>query len=89
VSQSKKLTFGIDGMGCEDCVAAIENAVMPLAGVAYVGVSLTRGTMTVRANRAIDLEDLCARVAALGYGIGTGAAAGEKTILPACGCRSR
>ncbi|MBU1335770.1 MAG: cation transporter [Alphaproteobacteria bacterium] len=45
---SSKLTFTIGGMGCPDCVAAIENAVMSLPGVLYVGVSLAGATLTVR-----------------------------------------
>ena len=65
-----KLTFAIHGLGCMDCVAAIENAVMPLMGVAYVGVSLSGGTMTVRPGPGFDLPSVVSRVQRLGYGVG-------------------
>lgn len=64
-----KLTFAIQGMACEGCVAAIENAVMPMAGVAYVGVSLSRGTMTVRPGPDFDPVAMVSRIMALGYGV--------------------
>lgn len=69
MNRPDKLTFQIAGMGCDVCVAAIENAVMTLPGVDYVGVSLSRGTMTVRPGPGLDLERLVTVVVGLGYGI--------------------
>lgn len=78
-----KLTFAIDGLGCIDCVSALENAVMPLRGVDYVGVCLSSRTMTVRPGPDIDLSDIAQRVTALGYGFDTGKREGS----PVTSCR--
>lgn len=64
-----KLTFAIHGMGCEGCVTAIENVVMPMAGVAYVGVSLISGTMTIRPGPGFKSFDLVSKITSLGYGV--------------------
>lgn len=69
MTRAEKLTFAIAGMGCVDCVAAIENAVMPMAGVEYVGVSLSSRTMTVRPGPGFDLAAMASRVRSLGYGV--------------------
>ena len=69
MTRAEKLTFAITGMGCVDCVAAIENAVMPMAGVEYVGVSLSSRTMTVRPGPGFDLAAIASRVRLLGYGV--------------------
>lgn len=69
MTRAEKLTFAITGMGCVDCVAAIENAVMPMAGVEYVGVSLSSRTMTVRPGPGFDLAATASRVRVLGYGV--------------------
>lgn len=53
---AEKLT--VSGMGCDGCVSVIENAVMPLPGVAYVGVCLTGGTMTLRPSIGLDATDM-------------------------------
>lgn len=69
MTRAEKLTFAITGMGCVDCVAVIENAVMPMAGVEYVGVSLSSRTMTVRPGPEFDLAAIASRVRLLGYGV--------------------
>lgn len=83
---SSKMTFGIEGLGCVDCVAVIENAVIPLAGVSYVGVSLSGRTMTVRPGAGFDLAAMVSRVTALGYGIGD--VGSEAPPGTPCRCRS-
>lgn len=80
-----KLTFAIHGMGCEGCVTAIENAVMPMAGVAYVGVSLSRMTMTVRPGPDFDPVSMISRIMALGYGVDEARLGGIRSN--SCPCR--
>lgn len=80
-----KLTFAIHGLGCSDCVAAIENAVMPLKGVAYVGVSLSGRSITIRPSPGFDLPSLVSKVRLLGYGVGEDV--GENFVrLAGCPC---
>ena len=66
MTKRAKLTFAIANLGCSNCVAAIENAVMPLPGVAYVGVSLTGGTMTVRPGPDLNVGAVMSKPAAWG-----------------------
>lgn len=81
-----KLTFSISGMGCDGCVAAIENAVLQLQGVAYAGVSLNSGTMTIRPGHELDVSALTAKVSAMGYAI-EAAMDGHGTVpVSSCPC---
>jgi copper chaperone CopZ len=84
-----KMTFAVTGMGCEDCVSAIENAVMPLQGVAYVGVCLSDGTMTVRPTPGLDVPDMIARVVAMGYGVSAPGSSTVEVTARTCPCRGR
>lgn len=86
MTRAEKLTFTITGMGCVDCVAAIENAVMPMAGVEYVGVSLSSRTMTVRPGPGFDLAAIAGRVRLLGYGVDE---EGRHDAAPRSGCPCR
>jgi len=70
VNRPDKLTFVVGGMGCPGCVSVIENAVMPIPGVAYVGVSLASGTMTLRPGPGLDVDQVLSIVDALGYRVG-------------------
>ncbi|WP_051960691.1 heavy-metal-associated domain-containing protein [Devosia riboflavina] len=81
MNRPEKLTFQLAGMGCDGCVTAVENAVMVLPGVAYVGVSLSAGTMTVRPGPGFDPAALAIVVAGLGYGID-----GEQASGADCPC---
>ncbi|WP_375600405.1 cation transporter [Devosia sp. Naph2] len=69
MTRAEKVTFSITGMGCVGCVSAIENAVMPMKGVEYVGVSLSLMTMTVRPGPGFELAAIASRVRLLGYGV--------------------
>ena len=84
-----KLTFAVTGMGCEGCVSAIENAVMPLQGVAYVGVCLSDATMTVRPGPGLDVPDMIAQVAAMGYGVSVQGSSMVEVKARTCPCRDR
>lgn len=86
MTRPDKLTFSLQGLGCIDCVAAIENAVMPLAGVSYVGVSLFAKTMTVRPAPSFDVTAMVSRVQALGYRIDD--IDSETSVVVRCRCRS-
>lgn len=82
-----KLTFTIEGLGCMDCVAGIENAVMSLTGVSYVGISLSGRTMTVRPGPGFGLPAMVSKVQLLGYGMGDDVA--EHVVrLAGCSCRT-
>jgi copper chaperone CopZ len=85
----EKLTFAVTGMGCDGCVSAIENAVMPLQGVAYVGVCLSDATMTVRPGLGLDVSGIIARVAAMGYGVSAQGSSSAQIVHRACPCRDR
>jgi copper chaperone CopZ len=79
-----KLTFAVTGMGCEGCVDVIENAVMPMTCVAYVGISLSGGTMTVRPGPGFDPVAMVSRIVALGYGVDEAPVEGNRSN--ACPC---
>lgn len=81
-----KLTFAIHDLGCTDCVSTIENAVMPLPGVTYVGVSLSRGAMTIRSGLDFDGAAI-SKVRLLGYGVGDDCAE-DVAWLAGCPCRA-
>lgn len=83
-----KLTFAVVNMGCPDCVAAIENAVMPLPGVVYVGVSLTGGTMTIRPGPGLNTAVIVSKLAGLGYAVVDEVGHDSRPASP-CPCRSR
>jgi copper chaperone CopZ len=86
MSRPEKLTFAITGMGCVDCVAVIENAVMPMPGITYIGVSLSSGTMTIRPGPGFEKSVLINRVTSLGYGVGD--ESGTPALVPGpCPCR--
>jgi copper chaperone CopZ len=69
MTRAEKLAFAVKGMGCDGCVAAIENAVMSMPGVAYVGVCLSSMTMTIRPCEGFDFETTVAEVRSLGYDV--------------------
>ncbi|KFC70286.1 copper ion binding protein [Devosia sp. LC5] len=88
MTKRAKLTFAIANLGCSNCVAAIENAVMPLPGVAYVGVSLTGGTMTVRPGPDLNVGAIVSKLMGLGYVV-VDEFCTDSRWLAACPCRSR
>jgi len=69
MTRAEKVTFSITGMDCVGCVSAIENAVMPMKGVEYVGVCYSSMTMTVRPGPGVDVAAIASRVRLLGYGV--------------------
>lgn len=84
----EKLTIGIAGMACDGCVHVLENAVNRLPGIAYVGVSLSGASMTVRSGQGFDLADLFGCVKALGYEVSE--VGKEFPGIPTeCSCRAR
>jgi copper chaperone CopZ len=84
--RGEKLTFVIEGLGCDGCVAAIENSVCPMPGVTYVGVSLSGGTMTIRAGTGLDAAGVLEKVRSMGYGVQAGPGV-DATLLRECPCR--
>ena len=57
----------IEGMGCDGCVAAVDEALRKLPGVSQVRVDLAAGTAEVEAERSIDRAALVAAVDGAGY----------------------
>ena len=84
----EKLTIGIAGMACDGCVQVLENAVNRLPGIAYVGVSLSGASMTVRSGEGFDLANLFGCVKALGYEVSEAGKAFPGTSMD-CPCRAR
>ncbi|OYR20731.1 copper-translocating P-type ATPase [Brucella thiophenivorans] len=54
-------------MDCASCATKIDTAVRRVGGVQDVSVSVTNGTMTVNHDGSASLDDITAKVSALGY----------------------
>lgn len=57
----------IEGMGCEGCVATVQEALAALPGVRRVAVALDQGTAEVEVEAPTDRGALVAAVEAAGY----------------------
>jgi copper chaperone CopZ len=57
----------IEGMGCDGCVAAVDDALRTLPGVTRVDVDLAAGTAEVELERPADPAPLLAAIAGAGY----------------------
>ncbi len=57
----------VEGMGCDGCVAAVDEALRKLPGVARVRVELAAGTAEVELARPADLAPLLAAIDRAGY----------------------
>jgi Cd2+/Zn2+-exporting ATPase len=79
--------FRIEGMDCAACATKIETAVARLPGIEEVGVSVTAGTLRVRAADPAAFAPIEEQVRALGYGIApaAGDAAKAHAHQPAAG----
>jgi copper chaperone CopZ len=60
------LTYGVPGVSCAHCKAAIEQEVAPLAGVESVDVDLDAKTVTV-SGEALDERAIVAAIGEAGY----------------------
>ncbi|WP_082102235.1 heavy-metal-associated domain-containing protein [Devosia psychrophila] len=88
MTSSAKLTFAVAGLGCPGCVPAIENAVMRLPGILYVGVSLSGGTMTITPGPDFERERVITALAGLGYDV-DGTRTDPLGGAVSCPCRER
>lgn len=61
------LRFRVEGMDCASCATKIDTAVRRINGVEDVSVSVTNGTMTVNHDGSASLDEIAAKVSALGY----------------------
>ena len=61
------LRFSVEGMDCASCAAKIDTAVRRVGGVQDVSVSVTNGTMTVNHDGSASVDEIAAKVTALGY----------------------
>jgi Cd2+/Zn2+-exporting ATPase len=76
--------FRVDGMDCASCAAKIDTATRRFDGVENVSVSVVAGTMTVRHQLGVDLQQIVSRVKSLGYKAEIiNAAGGDTTKLAA------
>ncbi|HET6467391.1 MAG TPA: heavy metal-associated domain-containing protein [Geminicoccaceae bacterium] len=62
-----RLTLTIHGMGCEGCVAAVNEAVERVPGVQKVRVDLARGRAEVEGDPGLDANAVRDAVEAAGY----------------------
>ncbi|MCI5836605.1 MAG: heavy-metal-associated domain-containing protein [Veillonellaceae bacterium] len=59
-------TLRVEGMHCENCVRAVENALKAVAGVTAVQVDLAAGRATVT-GEALQAATLCAAIEDIGF----------------------
>jgi copper chaperone len=60
-------TYSVKGMTCGHCVKTVKGAIADLPGVTEVDVDLPSGHVTVDSEGEIDIDDLKAAVAEVGY----------------------
>lgn len=60
-------TFTVIGMTCTHCQRAVTEEIAAVDGVQTVTVDLSRGTVTVTADRPVDRADVAAAVDDAGY----------------------
>jgi len=79
MAELQKKTLAVKGMTCASCSARIERVLSALDGISAVSVNLAAETMEVEWDSAkLSLEDISARVAALGFELEV--PAGETTL---------
>jgi copper chaperone len=67
----EKKTLKVDGMSCEHCVKAVNNALAGIAGVTDIVVSLKEGTASFSHDPAVvPLETIRAAITEEGYEVG-------------------
>lgn len=62
-----KKQYGVSGMTCAACSAAVEKAVSKVEGVEKVAVNLLDNSMTVECNASVKAEDIVSAVEKAGY----------------------
>lgn len=84
-ASAASLRLRVDGMDCASCAAKIDKAVRRVSGVEDVSVSVTNGTMIVNHDGSARLDEIAAKVTALGYKAGahSPADAGAASARPA------
>ena len=65
--KKKTVTFGVEGMMCNNCKAHVEKAILSVKGVKSVETDLETKTVTVVAKDSIDESTLKSAVTAAGY----------------------
>ena len=64
----EKKTLKVEGMSCEHCVKAVNNALSAIAGLADINVSLQDGTVSFSHDPALaPLESIKAAITEEGY----------------------
>ena len=66
-ADGQEIQLSLPTIHCAGCISTVENGLLNLAGVQDVRVNLTRKRATVRAAQGIEVEQIVAAVAALGY----------------------
>lgn len=63
---AEQIILGVDGMGCQSCIAAVEKAVHQVSPNAEVTVDLKIGTVTIT-NPVSPPQTFAAAITAAGY----------------------
>ena len=64
---TKTVTFGVEGMMCNNCKAHVERALAEVKGVKSAVADLETKTVTVKVKAAVEEDALKAAVVAAGY----------------------
>ena len=65
--KTKTVTFGVEGMMCNNCRAHVEKALLEVKGVRAAAADLESKTVTVTVKEPVSEEALKAAVTAAGY----------------------
>lgn len=65
--KTKTVTFGVEGMMCNNCRAHVEKALLEVKGVRAATADLESKTVTVTVKESVSEETLKAAVTAAGY----------------------
>ena len=64
-----KTTIKIQGMHCEGCVKRIENVLSKIKGIDNFKVSLEEQTITLEVKKENIIEDITAKIEAIGFNV--------------------
>ncbi|HWI52573.1 MAG TPA: heavy metal translocating P-type ATPase [Symbiobacteriaceae bacterium] len=86
----QRVTLGVTGMTCAACSSRVQKGLSKLAGVAEANVNLTTEKAAVLFDpAAVKVEDLIAKIEALGYGVARQKATLDITGMTCAACSAR
>jgi P-type Cu+ transporter len=83
--QTETLSFAVEGMTCNSCVARVRSALEAVSGVQAADVELRPGTARVTAAADVRMDQLSAAVEAAGYRAAPGPSA-SIPVIPGGSC---